>query len=146
MKKMISLCLCVFVREMVLLVLHTVVSRECRIQNGFDSEKNWKRYARGLSKVSELFENLEKHYAQWLSKVSEWKGNRTDRTDRTVTMFNDYLNSPECWKTISIVIQNGFVVVPSVPDGARNLSQSESATPMAFWTEMSKLSKMLFEN
>ena len=61
-------------------------------------------------------------------------------------MFNDYLNSPECWKTISIVIQNGFVVVPSVPDGARNLSQSESATPMAFWTEMSKLSKMLFEN
>ena len=43
-------------------------------------------------------------------------------------------------------VRNGFVVVPSVPYGARNLSQSESATPMAFWTEMSKLSKMLFEN
>ena len=47
-------------------------------------------------------------------------------------------------------VQNGFVVVPSVPDGgSKILSQSESATPEQFCTIVSPAtagSRMLFEN
>ena len=39
-------------------------------------------------------------------------------------------------------VQNVFVAGTSVPDGDPNLSQSESATPMAFCTGLSKLSKI----
>jgi hypothetical protein len=46
-------------------------------------------------------------------------------------------------KVSELVVQNGFVVVPSVPDvGSEPLSQSESATPEMFCTGVSRLSKM----
>jgi hypothetical protein len=71
--------------------------------------------------VKSIMLDMSLNSPEWGSpRMREWKARKveSEKSYETV-MLNDTPKSPE-W---------GFVVAPSVPDGDRNLSQSESSTP-----------------
>gem|GEM_PF-3239453 len=100
-------------------------------------------YAQQHSKVSEwlcrrlvqIVQNVcktEKHCVQQHSKVSEWLCRRLVQIVQNVCK-NEKHYAQQHSKVSEWAVQNGFVVVPSVPDGGSE-PLSRSATPETFCT------------